>query len=132
MSDHTLSSLIEQATAVAQNAYAPYSHYAVGSALLAADGHTFVGCNVENAAYPVTFCAERGALASAISQGARDFTTLVIATRDGGSPCGMCRQALFEFTPLLRVVCITFDGHITLDAPLNELLVAGFTPASLR
>lgn len=126
-----LAALIKQAIAVAQQAYAPYSNYHVGAVLVGLDGRTFIGCNVENASYPVGWCAERSAIASAISQGVRDFVTLVIATKNGGSPCGMCRQALFEFAPDLRVLCVTFDGQIMIDAPLTDLLPFGFSPRNL-
>lgn len=122
---------IQQAIQVAQQAYAPYSQYRVGSALLAADGRIFTGCNVENASYPVGICAERGALAKAISEGARDFTFIVVATLNGGSPCGICRQSLLEFSPQARVVCVTFEGVVHVDSPLLELIPFGFSPRNL-
>ncbi|KXK12990.1 MAG: cytidine deaminase [Chloroflexi bacterium OLB15] len=131
-SDSELSRLIEAAIRVTENAYIPYSHYPVGAALQAADGRVFTGCNVENASYPATICAERTALVKAVSEGARQFTTLVVATRDGGSPCGICRQMLSEFGVDVRVVLITLEGRIIHDTTLAALLPLNFTNDSLN
>ncbi len=93
-------------------AYAPYSRYRVGAALEAEDGRRFSGCNVENASFPVTICAERVALGRAIVSGARRFRRVAVAT-EGESPappCGMCRQALSEFGVDVEVVSVTADG----------------------
>lgn len=94
-----------------KRAYAPYSGYRVGAAIEADDGRAFVGCNVENAAYSVTCCAERVALHTAVAAGARRFRRLVVAA-DGASPypCGSCRQALAEFAPGLPVEVVEMDG----------------------
>ena len=103
-----LESLAAEARA---RAYAPYSGYAVGAALEAADGSVFTGCNVENASYSVTCCAERSALFAAVSAGARSFRRMVVTA--GGNapyPCGSCRQALAEFAPELEVIVVTDDG----------------------
>ncbi|MEL6270362.1 MAG: cytidine deaminase [Chloroflexota bacterium] len=129
--DITLQSLIEAALRVRENAYAPYSGYGVGAALITPDGQTFTGCNVENASYPAGICGERAALVSAVSDGVQTFDTIVIATQNGGSPCGICRQMLFEFAPELRVVCVDAGGTIVIDSPLHELLPHGFGPHSL-
>ena len=94
--------LVAAARAAARRAYAPYSHYAVGAALLAEDGAVFSGCNVENASYGLTNCAERTALFKAVSEGRRRFRALAIAggpPKDPAVPCGACRQALAEFCP---------------------------------
>src|SRR5687768_8042451 len=100
--DQTL--LAQAARSARQRAYAPYSHYQVGAALLASDGSIFTGCNVENAAYPATICAERVAVTKAVSEGQTNFTAIAIATVNAGSPCGICRQVMFEFAPDLTVL----------------------------
>ena len=129
--DIAIQSLVQQAINASQNAYIPYSHYPVGAALLAADGTIYKGCNVENASYPVTICAERTALVKAVSEGQRQFEMIAVVTRNGGSPCGMCRQMLYEFAPDLRVVVADLEGHIHLDCRLSELLPDGFGPSKL-
>src|SRR5689334_20234481 len=93
--------LVQAAVAAARLAYAPYSNYPVGAALQSADGTIFTGCNVENAAYPAGICAERTALVKAVSEGHQQFTALAVATKNSGSPCGICRQMLNEFAPHL-------------------------------
>src|SRR2546423_7178535 len=103
-----------------ERAYAPYSDIHVGAALLGTDGSISEGCNVENAAYPVGICAERGALAAAVARGARNFEAITIATEaeKPTPPCGMCRQMLEEFSPHMLVISVTRSGgeaHWTLD-----------------
>ncbi len=124
--------LIDAAVNAAQNAYAPYSGYVVGAALQAADGTIFGGCNVENAAYSPTICAERTALVKAVSEGVRAFAAIAVVTRNGGAPCGVCRQVLYEFAPDLRVLIGNLDGHLVADYTLRELLPGGFGPDSLK
>lgn len=114
-----------------EHAYIPYSEYPVGAALRAVDGVVFSGCNIENAAYPSTICAERVALVKAVSEGRRAFDLLVVVTRDGGSPCGTCRQMLYEFAPDLRVVFGDMNGQVMFDGPLSDLLPYGFGPSNL-
>lgn len=131
MTEVNIKALVDRAIAASRHAYAPYSHYPVGAALQSAGGEVFSGCNVENASYPVTVCAERTALVKAISEGQREFSALAVVTRNGGSPCGMCRQALYEFAPNMQVIIADMDGVIHHALPLYELLALGFGPTRL-
>ncbi len=131
MTDTRIQTLIQTAIAATKQAYIPYSNYPVGAALRAVDGTVFTGCNVENASFPVTICAERTALVKAISEGYREFDLIVVAAKRGGSPCGMCRQMLFEFAPNMRVVTVDFTGDVCIDSPLHALLPNGFGPENL-
>jgi len=126
-----LKSLIDEAIAASKKAYAPYSKFHVGAVLVAEDGQHYMGCNIENASYPATICAERTALVKAVSEGQMRFTTIVVATSNGGSPCGICRQMLSEFSPQIRVVCCDFEGNISIDSTLAELIPYHFGPAHL-
>jgi cytidine deaminase len=127
---------VESVRAVAlsamERAYAPYSQFRVGAALLGLDGSVFMGCNVENSAYPAGICAERSALSAAVAGGVRQFAMLVIMSEadDPTPPCGMCRQALVEFAPRLSIVsCTKHGGEATWN--LATLLPHPFTPAAL-
>jgi cytidine deaminase len=124
--------LRSEAFAAMEHAYAPYSGFRVGAALLAADGRVFRGCNVENAAYPSGICAERAALGAAIANGARQFHTLVLASEadEPSPPCGMCRQALAEFATALHVVSCVPSGRQQ-RWNLAQLLPHPFAPGSL-
>jgi cytidine deaminase len=124
--------LRERAFAAMERAYAPYSSFRVGAALLASDGSITEGCNVENAAYPAGICAERSAVSAAVARGNRSFETILIATEaeEPTPPCGMCRQVLEEFSPHLMVVSVTRDGREA-RWPLDELLPKAFNPHSL-
>ena len=117
--------LIAAAQAARERAYAPYSRYAVGAALRGVSGRIYLGVNVENAAYPMTICAERAALVTAIGQGQRDFRAIAVARGDGApiSPCGMCRQSLADFAPL-DVVYRSQGGLVRV--PLSRLLPDAF------
>lgn len=123
--------LMQAALAVRQRAYVPYSGYAVGAALLTRDGQIMTGCNVENAAYSPTICAERAALVKAVSEGQREFEAIAVVTANGGSPCGVCRQVLYEFAPNLLVIIGDESGQILTEMSLSELLPRGFGPDSL-
>ena len=115
----------------AKSAYAPYSDFHVGAALLASDGRVFSGCNVENASYGLTNCAERVALGTAVAAGIREFSAIAISVKKGGSPCGACRQVLYEFNPQLRVLMADEKGVLLKERILAELLPEGFGPNSL-
>lgn len=125
--------LRERATAAMMNAYAPYSNFRVGAAILSSDGVISEGCNVENAAYPAGICGERSAVGSAVARGARNFVALVIVTEADHCtpPCGICRQVLQEFSPELEILSITRGGEET-HWTLAQLLPHAFNPASLE
>jgi cytidine deaminase len=122
--------LIELAARARLNAYAPYSRFKVGAALLARSGRIYTGCNVENASYSLTICAERAALFRAVSEGEREFTAIVIVTDRGVSPCGACRQVLREFGRDLRVIVADTQEHQR-EYTLGELLPDDFKPEDL-
>jgi cytidine deaminase len=128
--EHALLAAARQAQ---QRAYAPYSGFRVGAALLAADGRVFTGANVENAAYSPTICAERVALPQAVVAGARAFTALaVVGDGDGPcTPCGVCRQTLYEFAPDLVVLAAGTRGETARYVLSRDLLPHGFGPSRL-
>lgn len=123
--------LVKSAIDAAKRAYAPYSHYPVGATLRASDGTLYSGCNVENAAYPAGICAERTALVKAVSEGKQQFDVIVVTSPNGGTPCGVCRQMLYEFAPDLTVIVADMNGQIHGQWRLSELLPHGFGPSSL-
>ena len=126
--------LVKLAFAAGERAYAPYSRFPVGAALLCEDGRVFTGCNVESAAYGCTICAERTALVKAVSEGsAGGWTAIAVAGRgeDFCWPCGTCRQMLFEFAPGLRVLGARGDGQWR-EASLRELLPMAFGPQAME
>lgn len=123
--------LIETAIDARQWAYAPYSHYRVGAALLTESGKVYEGVNVESAAYPTSICAERVAIFKAVSEGERDFDTIVVATENGGTPCGACRQVMAEFSLTMRVLIVDASGKIHMESTVEQLLPEAFTPRDL-
>lgn len=131
MLEPDIHALLDRAIAAAQHAYIPYSHFAVGAAIRATDGTVYTGCNIENASFPVTICGERTALFKAVSEGRRSFDVVVIVSPVGAAPCGMCRQALNEFAPHLRVVLADLEGHVKMDTRLDILLPGSFGPDDL-
>lgn len=131
--------LLALARRARENAYAPYSGFAVGAALLGADGRVYTGCNVENAAYPVACCAERTALFHAVAEGAREFAAIAVAggrvgdkAEESCPPCGVCRQALAEFCDLetFRVYLAAPGGGVE-ETTLGALLPRAFARANL-
>jgi cytidine deaminase len=127
-----LDNLRAAALGAMSRAYAPYSNFRVGAALQDNEGRVFVGCNVENASFGGTMCAERAAIAAALVAGSRSFDRLVVATEatEPTPPCGVCRQVLVEFAPAIEIISVTAAGQEarwTLDA----LLPSPFTPHSL-
>ena len=115
--------LIDIATDVMGNSYSPYSRFKVGAAVECADGSVFIGCNIENAAFGTTMCAEAAAVASAVTAGKRKFKRIAI-TSDGSAycfPCGTCRQLLSEFSPEMEVLSARADGRYV-SYPLSTLL----------
>lgn len=122
--------LAAAAMAARELAYAPYSGYMVGAAVMASDGQVFTGANVENAAYPASICAERVAITKAVSEGVREFVAIAIATQNAGAPCGICRQVMFEFAPGMTVYLLDEDD-IQADYLVVDLLPHGFGPRDL-
>ena len=138
METEQIKALIRAAFAARGFAYAPYSRFKVGAALRSTDGRVFTGCNVENAAFTPTSCAERTALFKAVGEGVREFDAIAIVGSLEGrtntlvtAPCGVCRQALFEFTgPALPVILAKSEDDYILTT-LGELLPYGFGPKNL-
>ena len=122
--------LLETAREAMKKSYSPYSSYPVGAALHSTDGRIFTGCNIENASFGLTNCAERTALFKAVSEGALSFDTIAIAAGTKAWPCGACRQVLNEFAPDLRIL-VTWDDHVE-EKTLKELLPEGFGPHSME
>lgn len=132
LNQKTRKELIKRALNARSFSYSPYSHYAVGAALLTESGKIYTGTNIENSAYPTSICAERVAIFKAVSEGERSFTAIAIATDNGGSPCGSCRQVMAEFSMQMQVIVVDDSGRVHLDAPLEELLPHAFTPEDLE
>jgi cytidine deaminase len=131
LTDEERSLLIQSAKEIRQWAYAPYSRYPVGAALLAASGRVYSGVNIENAAYPSGTCAERVAVFKAVSEGERQFTAIAVVTNNGGSPCGTCRQVLAEFGLETIVIIADQTGKIVQETTVANLLPGSFGPQDL-
>jgi cytidine deaminase len=126
ITDETRDKLIASAREARKWAYAPYSNYPVGAAVLTASGRIYDGVNIENAAYPDTICAERVAIFKAVSEGEREFEAIAVVTSNAGSPCGSCRQVLAEFGLDTLVIIASTDGQVTRQMRLGELLPEAF------
>ncbi|MEG1988634.1 MAG: cytidine deaminase [Oscillibacter sp.] len=128
----TKEELKQAAISMLAQSYCPYSHFPVGAALECADGTVFTGCNIENAAYAPSLCAERVAVAKAVSEGRRDFVRIAIAGtgQDFCVPCGVCRQVLREFAPDLQIICLNGQGEAQ-EFTLSQLLPHSFSGAFL-
>ena len=131
LTDEIRQRLIGQAQQARQLAYAPYSNYQVGAALLTRRGDIFSGANVENAAYPTSMCAERVAIYKAVSEGQRQFVAIAVVTENGGSPCGSCRQVLAEFGLDILVLIADADGSLLQETTVAWLLPGAFLPSDL-
>jgi cytidine deaminase len=127
MTDAERDELIRAAFEAQQRAYCPYSNFPVGAAIRTARGRIFHGCNVENASFGLTNCAERVAAGAAVAAGERDFTAIVVVSRTGVSPCGACRQFLAEFAPHLEIVMVDSERPTAIHhATLDQLLPGRF------
>ena len=139
MEKEQIAYLIETAMQQLQFAYAPYSNFKVGAALLAQNGVVYTGCNIENAAYTPTNCAERTAFFKAVSEGVHEFQAIcIVGGKDGlpteyAAPCGVCRQVMMEFCnpETFKIILATDEVHYT-EYTLGELLPLGFGPGNLK
>ncbi len=126
LTDEMRETLIQHAVQAMQWAYAPYSNYSVGAAVLTSSGKIYDGVNVENAVFPLTLCAERVAIFKAVSQGEKEFEAIAVATRNGGTPCGSCRQVMAEFGTDTLVLIANQDGKLLHEYTVAELLPESF------
>lgn len=122
--------LLKLAIEAREYSYSPYSHYKVGAALLTTSGKIYTGCNIENAAYTPSNCAERTAIFKAVSEGVQDFAAIAVATINGGAPCGICRQVMREFAPDLTIIVGNVAGDYQVFT-LADLLPHSFGPENL-
>jgi cytidine deaminase len=132
ITDETRERLIQIARQARKWAYAPYSNYPVGAALMTASGRIYDGVNIENSAYPTTICAERVAVFKAVSEGEREFKAIAVVTNNGGTPCGSCRQVLAEFGLGTIVLIADADGNLLQEITIDQLLPHAFTPENLE
>lgn len=131
LTDHERQSLIDLANEARRRAYVPYSNYQVGAAVRTKSGRIFTGCNIENAAYPQTMCAERVAIFKAVSEGEQDFEVIAVTTANGGTPCGGCRQVMAEFGLDTIVLIGDGEGRLVQETTVADLLPGAFTPKDL-
>ncbi|MFW5713870.1 MAG: cytidine deaminase [Brevefilum sp.] len=124
--------LVDKAVDAWKMAYAPYSNYSVGAAALTKEGEVFTGANIENAVYPLTICGERVAIFNAVSNGHKAFEAIAVVTRNGGTPCGSCRQVMAEFGMETLVLIANSDGEILQTVTVKDLLPSAFSDADLK
>lgn len=127
----TVDEMKEIAMKAQERSYSPYSNYKVSAAVLTGSGKIFSGANIENASYSPSCCAERVAVFKAVSEGYKDIKAVVIVVGDGASPCGVCRQVMYEFNPEAFIICANRQGNIYNEYKLNEILPYGFGPEKL-
>jgi cytidine deaminase len=132
LNDEQRMELVRGAGEARKGSYSPYSNYAVGATLLSKSGKVYTGANVENAVYPMSLCAERVAVFKAVSSNDRDFEAIAVVTRDGGSPCGACRQVLSEFGLETVVLIANESGKVLEETTVGDLLPGAFGPSNLE
>ncbi|MGI6740501.1 MAG: cytidine deaminase [Brevefilum sp.] len=132
LKDEIRDELIQKAIEAYQKAYAPYSHYSVGAALLTESGEVVEGVNIENAVYPLTICAERVAIFKAVSEGHRSFKAIAVVTKNGGTPCGSCRQVMAEFGLDTVVYIADSKGKLYHTVTVDQLLPYSFGEVDLK
>jgi len=132
LTDDDRRALIDLANEARRRAYVPYSNYPVGAALRTRSGRIFTGCNVENAAYPTSMCAERIAIYKAVSEGEKEFDVIAVVTPNGGMPCGGCRQVMAEFGLDTLVLVADAMGRLVQETTVAGLLPGAFTPKDLK
>ena len=130
VTDNQKKALLQAACAVRERAYAPYSNYKVGAAILTGDGQIITGANVENASYGLSICAERSAIFTAVSEGVREIVAVAICTSNLGSPCGACRQVMVEFAGDIPVYICDSKGNVR-ETTLHNLIPEHFGPGHL-
>lgn len=132
LKDEIRDELIQRAARAQSQAYAPYSEYSVGAAVLTESGEIFDGINIENAVYPLTICAERVAIFNAVSQGHRSFQAIAVVTKNGGTPCGSCRQVMAEFGLDTIVFIADTSGKLIDTLTVDQLLPHSFGVDDLK
>ena len=131
MKKTTIDLLIERAIQARKNSHSPYSKFKVGAALLSKNGKVFVGTNVESSSYGLTVCAERNAIASGIVAGEKQFESLVVISADGVSPCGACRQVIYDICGNIEIILVNGKGEIVNTVTAKELLPFPFSGKNL-
>jgi len=131
ITDEEKRSLIDLANEARKFSYSPYSNYPVGAAVRTKSGKIYTGVNIENAAFPQTMCAERVAIFKAVSEGEMEFDVIAVVTKNGGSPCGGCRQVMAEFGLDTVVLFADGEGNLLKELTVAELLPEAFTPTHL-